>query len=272
METAQLRVAFVGTGQMATALAAGFTRSLLRPDQIAGCDPSETARAGFQQAAGAGCQVAASMAAVVPQASVVILAVKPQMMADVLRELAPLLSHAPLVISVAAGITLSRLEAGLGTDTRLARVMPNTPCLIGRGASGVAMKSSNPHDQKLVTSLLATVGLVESVSEPLLDAVTGLSGSGPAYVFQIIEALSDGGVKMGLPRPVATRLAAQTLLGAAEMVLTGSQHPAALKDAVTSPGGTTIAGLHAMESGAVRAALINAVEAATTRSRQLGAT
>ena len=271
MESAPLRVAFIGTGQMATALAAGFVRSLLTPDQISGCDPSEAARANFQAVTGAGCVVSGSMAEIVPSASVVILAVKPQMMADVLKQLSGLLSHGPLVISVAAGITLARLEAGLGQGTRLARVMPNTPCLIGRGASGVAMRSADPDDVHLVTTLLGTVGIVESVSESLLDAVTGLSGSGPAYVFQIIEALSDGGVKMGLPRAVATRLAAQTLLGASEMVLTKNQHPAVLKDAVTSPGGTTIAGLHALESGSLRAALINAVEAATLRSRQLGA-
>lgn len=271
METAHLRVAFIGTGQMATALAAGFVRSLLTPGQISGCDPSEAARTNFQAVTGAGCVVSGSMADIVPSATVVILAVKPQMMADVLKQLSGLLSHGPLVISVAAGITLARLEAGLGQGTRLARVMPNTPCLIGRGASGVAMRSADPDDVNLVTALLGTVGIVESVSESLLDAVTGLSGSGPAYVFQIIEALSDGGVKMGLPRAVATRLAAQTLLGASEMVLTKNQHPAVLKDAVTSPGGTTIAGLHALESGSLRAALINAVEAATLRSRQLGA-
>ena len=132
------------------------------------------------------------------------------------------------------------------------------------------MRTADPNDVNLVTTLLGTVGIVESVSESLLDAVTGLSGSGPAYVFQMIEALSDGGVKMGLPRAMATRLAAQTLVGAAEMLLTTGQHPGALKDAVTSPGGTTIAGLHAMELGGVRAALIDAVEAATLRSRELG--
>jgi len=153
----------------------------------------------------------------------------------------------------------------------LIRVMPNTPCLIGRGACGVSRGThATEADEALVSDLLKTVGLVENVPEKLLDAVTGLSGSGPAYVFQIIEALSDGGVKMGLPRDMATRLAAQTLAGAAEMVLQTGEHPAALKDAVTSPGGTTIAALHEMELGGVRAALINAVEASTKKSCELG--
>jgi len=205
------------------------------------------------------------------EATVVILAVKPQVMPEVLRNLAPLLTKSPLVISVAAGITLARMSAALPGGTRLIRVMPNTPALIGRGASAAAAGDTcTPEDVQLAQTLLSTVGLLQWVGEPLLDAVTGLSGSGPAYAFQIIEALSDGGVKMGLPRVVATRLAAQTLLGAAEMVLTQNQHPAALKDAVASPGGTTIAGLHALEQGGLRAALMNAVEAAALRSRQLG--
>ena len=177
----------------------------------------------------------------------------------------------PIVVSIAAGIPIAKLEGALPIGTRVVRVMPNTPCLIGRGASGLATGSAaSTDDARLISELLATVGLVETVPEPLLDAVTGLSGSGPAYVFQMIEALSDGGVKMGLPRAIATRLAAQTLVGAAEMLLTTGQHPGALKDSVTSPGGTTIAGLHAMELGGVRAALMDAVEAATLRSRELG--
>ena len=151
------------------------------------------------------------------------------------------------------------------------RVMPNTPCLIGRGACGVSRGTlATAEDEKTVSDLLRSVGLVENVPEKLLDAVTGLSGSGPAYVFQMIEALSDGGVKVGLPRDVSTRLAAQTLAGAAQMVLETGDHPGALKDAVTSPGGTTIAAIHEMEIGGVRAALMNAVEASTRRSEELG--
>lgn len=265
------RVAFIGTGQMATALACGFTREMLLPSAVSGCDPSEAARQRFADAVGGGVTVSDQMAAAISDASVIFLAVKPQVMLTALQELSPLIRDSQLIVSVAAGITLTRLESCLPQGTRLIRVMPNTPCLIGRGACGLSPGNSvRVDDVPLVTTLLQTVGIVEVVAESLLDAVTGLSGSGPAYVFQIIEALSDGGVRMGLPRTTATRLAAQTLLGAAEMLLQTGQHPGELKDAVTSPGGTTIAGIHALERGGLRAALMNAVEAATMRSAELG--
>ncbi len=269
------RIAFIGTGQMAMALAAGFVRQLLKPSQISGYDPVEASRVAFAGKTGDGVVLSDSPALAISGATVVILAVKPQVMDEALRSVADALGSGsnagPLVVSIAAGIPIERLEGGLPQKTRVIRVMPNTPCLIGRGASGLASgTAATSDDAALISELLATVGIVEIVPEPLLDAVTGLSGSGPAYVFQMIEALSDGGVKMGLPRAIATRLAAQTLAGAAEMLLSTGQHPGALKDAVTSPGGTTIAGLHAMEQGGVRAALIDAVEASTLRSRELG--
>ena len=269
------KIAFIGTGQMATALAAGFVRELILPEQISGYDPIESSRVAFASRAGDGVRLFDSASEAIKGASVVILAVKPQVMHDAIKPLAESIrlnvKTTPLVVSIAAGIPIARLEKSLPQGTRVIRVMPNTPCLIGRGASGLATGSvATADDAKLISELLATAGLVEVLPEPLLDAVTGLSGSGPAYVFQIIEALSDGGVKMGLPRATATRLAAQTLAGAAEMLLSTGQHPGVLKDAVTSPGGTTIAGLHAMELGGVRAALIDAVEAATLRSRELG--
>lgn len=275
MNWSEQRIAFIGTGQMATALAAGFVRELLTPEQISGYDPIEASRTAFAAKTGSGVKLFDSPADAVRNATIVILAVKPQVMSDALKPLSDSLQTnsgtGPIVVSIAAGIPIAKLEGALPVNTRVIRVMPNTPCLIGRGASGLATGSAaSADDAKLISELLATVGLVETVPEPLLDAVTGLSGSGPAYVFQMIEALSDGGVKMGLPRAIATRLAAQTLVGAAEMLLTTGQHPGALKDAVTSPGGTTIAGLHAMELGGVRAALIDAVEAATLRSRELG--
>jgi pyrroline-5-carboxylate reductase len=176
-----------------------------------------------------------------------------------------------LVVSIAAGIPLKTLIAGLGPQARLVRVMPNTPCLVGASASGFALGgAATKEDSALVEQLLSAVGVAVPVEEKLLDAVTGLSGSGPAYVYQIIEALSDGGVRVGLPRAVATKLAAQTVLGAAKMVLETEQHPGILKDAVASPGGTTIAGLHELERGGLRAALMNAVESATNRSKELG--
>lgn len=269
------RIAFIGTGQMAMALAAGFVRQLLKPEQISGYDPVEASRTAFAGKTGEAVRLYDTPANAIAGATVVILAVKPQVMDEAVRSVAEALRSSgeagPIVVSIAAGVPLDRLEKGLPQRTRVIRVMPNTPCLIGRGASGLAAGSAaTSDDAALICELLATVGVVETVPEPLLDAVTGLSGSGPAYVFQMIEALSDGGVKMGLPRVIATRLAAQTLAGAAEMLLSTGQHPGALKDSVTSPGGTTIAGLHAMEQGGVRAALIDAVEASTLRSRELG--
>jgi pyrroline-5-carboxylate reductase len=192
-------------------------------------------------------------------------------MQGLLERLSGDVRHQSLLVSVAAGVPISTYTQALGGDVRIVRVMPNTPCLVGVGASGYSLGGgANAGDGQLVRRMLETVGIAVEVPEPLLDAVTGLSGSGPAYVYQMIEALSDGGVRVGLPRHIATQLAAQTLLGAARMVLDTGEHPGALKDAVTSPGGTTIAGLHELEKGGLRAALMNAVVAATERARELG--
>lgn len=264
------RIGFVGAGRMATALAKGIVSSgFAVREQIAGCDVDATALANF--VAEAGGEAAESNRELAAKSHVLILAVKPQQADAVGRELASAVTDQHLVISIMAGVTLEKLQSLLPKAKRLVRVMPNTPALVGAGASGYAMgAATTPKDAEFVEGLLSTVGVAIRLSEHLLDAVTGLSGSGPAYVFQIIEALSDGGVQAGLPRDIATRLSAQTVLGAAKMVLETGQHPAALKDAVTSPGGTTIAGLAAMESGGVRAAMINAVRAATQRSKELG--
>ncbi len=175
------------------------------------------------------------------------------------------------MVSIAAGIRLAVLSAGLGDGVRLIRVMPNTPCLVGLGACGYCLGArATPQDGTLVEQLLGAVGLAFQVDEPLLDVVTGLSGSGPAFVYIMIEALSDGGVRMGLTRKMATALAAQTVRGAAEMVLRSGEHPGVLKDRVTSPGGTTIAGIAALESGGCGPHLMAAVQAATRRSIELG--
>ena len=264
------RIGFIGSGRMATALAKGLVQSGFVPaDQVLASDIVDAARAAFASETGAG--ALDTLSELVDRSNVVVIAVKPQSMAGVLQELRPLLQPAHLVISIAAGVPLSGLATALGADVRLIRVMPNTPCLVGQGASGYSLGgAATPDDAALVQSMLSTVGIAVEVPESLLDAVTGLSGSGPAYAFQIIEALSDGGVRAGLPRDVATRLAAQTLLGAAQMVLSTGEHPGALKDAVTSPGGTTIAGLHELERGGVRASLMNAVLAASLRSQELG--
>ncbi len=264
------QVGFIGSGKMATALARGLVAAgFTTVEQIVASDVVPAAKQQFADETGA--RVVDSNAEVAAASQILILAVKPQQMSGVLAELKPCLNSQHLVISIAAGIPLKTLLAGLGEQTRLVRVMPNTPCLVGESASGFAIGGAATADDKtLVEQLLSAVGVAVAVEEKLLDAVTGLSGSGPAYVYQIIEALSDGGVRVGLPRDVATKLAAQTVMGAAKMVLETGQHPGVLKDAVTSPGGTTIAGLHALERGGLRAALMNAVEAATNRSRELG--
>jgi pyrroline-5-carboxylate reductase len=197
------------------------------------------------------------------------MAMKPQHFNDAALQMRSAVTPDKLFVSILAGTPLKTLSAGLGT-LRVARVMPNTPCLVGSGAAGFACGTGcSADDEALVGKLLAAVGIAFPLAEPLLDAVTGLSGSGPAYAYVMIEALSDGGVRMGLPRNVATALAAQTLLGAAQMVLQTEEHPGVLKDRVASPGGTTIAGLAALEKHGLRAALMSAVEMATRRSQEL---
>jgi len=199
---------------------------------------------------------------------VVILAVKPNNVPAACEDIIKIPSEA-LVISIAAGVTLGKLEEAL-PGRKVVRVMPNTPCLVGEAATAFASgKLVTEQDKDTVKAIFGAVGLALEVDEKLLDAVTGLSGSGPAYVFQFIEALSDGGVRAGLSRAVATQLAAQTVKGAAEMVLQTGTHPGVLKDGVTSAGGTTIAGIEALEKGGFRAATMSAVMAATKRSMQL---
>lgn len=264
------RIGFIGAGQMARALGQGFVKAgLTEASRLVASDPVAEAREQFARATGA--QTTDNNRQVVAASDVVFLAVKPQQMGKLLGELRAEVSPQKLVVSIAAGVRLSVLAEGLGGEARLVRVMPNTPCLVGQGASAYCPGGkATAEDGRLVGQLLGAVGVAFQVEEHLLDAVTGLSGSGPAFVCLMIEALSDGGVRMGLSRPVATALAAQTLRGAAEMVLATGEHPGVLKDRVTSPGGTTIAGLAALESGGVRAALIDAVRAATERSIALG--
>lgn len=269
--TTPLRWGFIGAGKMATALIRGMLRAgLAVPETIFASDPIESACTLLAKETGV--NVRTSNEQVARDSDVLILAVKPQSMSEVLQTLRPSVTPDHLLISIAAGVSLGTLAAGLGADRRLARVMPNTPALVGEGAAGYCLgPGARESDDRIVRSCLESVGLAYRVPETLLDAVTGLSGSGPAFVYVIIEALSDGGVRVGLPRDVATALAAQTVLGAARMVLETGLHTGTLKDQVTSPGGTTIAGLHALERGSIRAALIDAVEAATRRSAELAA-
>jgi pyrroline-5-carboxylate reductase len=265
-----LKIGFLGAGKMATALARGFIRAeIVTPKQVVAGDVSAAARDAFTSETGA--PVATANADVLKFAPVLILAVKPGCVAEVLAEQRGNFTKDHLLISIAAGVTLAKLEAALPAGSRVIRVMPNTPALVGTGASAFALgKSATAADGDLTKKLLSAVGIAFQVKEPLLDAVTGLSGSGPAYVYQFIEALSDGGVAAGLPRDVATKLAAQTVLGSARMVLETGQHPGVLKDMVTSPAGTTIEGVHELEKGGMRATVMSAVRAATEKSKKLG--
>lgn len=266
----ELTIGFLGAGKMASALASGFVRAgLVRKDSLIASDVSTAARDHFTQTVGG--KTTAFNPDVAKAASILVLAVKPGQVADVLKEISPAFTEKHLLISIAAGVPLAKLEANLPEGSHAVRVMPNTPALVGASASAFALgKAATQEDGRTVTDLFSSVGTAFQLNESLLDAVTGLSGSGPAYAFIMIEALSDGAVAAGLPREVATKLAAQTLFGSARMVLETGLHPGALKDMVASPGGTTIEGVHELEKGGVRAALMNAVRAASDKSRKLG--
>ncbi len=204
-------------------------------------------------------------------ADIIVLAVKPQNMGELLEDISNVINKSKLVISIAAGIPTKFVEGYLKKGIHVIRVMPNTPALIGEGAAALAGGiNATEEDLAAARQIFDSVGITVIVNEELMDAVTGLSGSGPAYVFIIIEALSDAGVKMGLARDISLQLAAQTVVGAAKLCLKGDKHPAQLKDMVTSPGGTTIAGIKALEDGRLRGTLMSAVEAATLRSKELG--
>lgn len=255
---------------MGTALVQGAIRAgAVLADDVIGVEPVSAAREYFTQATGAACS--AEMAALA-DCEVILLCTKPHDAAAAVHSLSQATRQPTiLLISIAAGVTLTALEECAGSKARIIRAMPNTPALVGKGAAAFCRGSrATPEDADRARRLLEAVGLVVEVPERLMDAVTGLSGSGPAYVYLVIEALADGGVRAGLQRADALKLAAQTVLGAAAMVIETGEHPAVLKDMVTSPGGTTIAGLAQLESGGLRAALIDAVGAATRRATELG--
>jgi pyrroline-5-carboxylate reductase len=238
------------------------------PQRIVASDPLPAAREEFARLTDA--RAIESNTSVVEGSDVLILAVKPQSIAALLAEIEPVVAVSHLVVSIAAGISFGVITTGLRGHGRVVRVMPNTPALIGAGAAGYCVgPDATAEDESLVRSMLNSVGVCHAVPESLLDAVTALAGSGPAFVFTMIEALADGGVRVGLPREVALSLAAQTVAGAARLVQESGEPPAVLRDRVASPGGTTIAGLHALESGGVRAAFMNAIVAATARAAEI---
>lgn len=264
------RIGFVGAGNMATALLAGLLRT-----QIVSADRVQVSDVDRDKAeacsARHGVAIAQSTRELARWASVLILAVKPQSMTDALGECAELNPDA-LVISVAAGVRCATIAAALPSGARIVRAMPNTPALVGAGATALCgSPTATAADRELARQLFDAVGRTVIVEETHMDAVTGLSGSGPAYVMLVIEALADGGVRAGLSRETALLLAAQTVLGSAELLISSGDHPAAWKDRVMSPGGTTGAGLEALEAGRLRYILGRAVQKATQRSRELGA-
>ncbi|HWR97364.1 MAG TPA: pyrroline-5-carboxylate reductase [Candidatus Methanoperedens sp.] len=260
-------IGVIGAGNMGEALIRGLVGGkVVRPSDLWVSEPDAARRARLVK--GYRVRAAAGNADLARRCGVIVLAVKPQAMADALAAIAPLAGRGKLVVSIAAGIPLVTLERTL--RARLVRTMPNTPALVGEGATAIAWgRGATAADKKLVRKLFGAVGTTVEVAEGLMDAVTGLSGSGPAYIFTVIQALADGGVQAGLPRAIALQLAAQTTLGAAQMVLATGAHPHQLRDQVASPGGTTIRGIAELEERGVPGAFMAAVRAATARSKEL---
>jgi pyrroline-5-carboxylate reductase len=264
-------IGFLGTGNMAEALIKGLTAArVVDPERIYGSDPRQERCDELTQRYHI--HTSTDNAVIARASEIVVLSVKPQILPAVLDEVAPHLQPHALVISIAAGTPVAAIERRLPKGTRVVRTMPNTPALVGAGATAIAGGGhATAEDLEAARRIFEAVGMAIVLDEEQLDAVTGLSGSGPAYVFLIIEALSDAGVKMGLSRYNAQALAAQTVLGSAKLLIETKEHPGRLKDMVTSPGGTAIAGIATLEAGGLRTTLINAVEAATRRSQELGA-
>jgi len=263
------KIGFLGAGKMGEALAKGIIQAKVAlPERLAMSDSDAKRRAYICDTLKV--QVLDDNAALVQASDIVIVALKPAVVRQVLPTLAKAIATQKLVVSIVAGITLAELARMLAAGARVARAMPNTPCLVGCGASAYALgAAATPSDGQVVGEILASVGIAFRVPEPLLDAVTGLSGSGPAFVALVVEALADGGVLAGLPRDMALRLATQTVLGTARLLAETGKHPAEIKDMVASPGGTTIEGLRVLEDKSLRGALIGAVEAAARKAREL---
>ncbi len=260
----------IGGGNMGEALMAGVTQSgLLPPDELRFFEPRANREAFLREKYRV--PPAGSNRELVTHCPIVILAVKPQTVPEVLPEISACLTREHLLISICAGVPLDYLQAFFPIPIRMVRAMPNTPALIQKGATALAPSPiARPEDLSTAEAVFRAVGITAVVKESLMDAVTGLSGSGPAYVFAVIEALASGGVKEGLSQDAALALTTQTVLGAAHLIQATGKHPATLRDQVCTPGGTTISGLYAMEEGGFRLSLMNAVIAATRRSKELG--
>lgn len=267
--TKPYRVGFIGAGNMAAAIAGGMVRKgLYAPNEIIMSNRSQEKLQSLHK--GLGVEAAKDNKELAAKAELIILAIKPQQFPAVAAEIAPFLAKGQVVVSIMAGLTLAGVKEALG-DVAVVRVMPNTPAQIGCGMTAICAEEQVPPDVlETVKRIFDSVGETLVIDEQLMDAVSAVSGCGPAYFYQIIEAVADGGVMVGLPRAMAYQLAAQTMLGAAKMVLESGAHPGALKDQVTSPGGTTIRAVHVMEQHGVRGALMEAVEAAYFKSQQLG--
>ena len=264
------KIGVIGAGKIGSAIARGIIRAgLVKKENVMASDVSDELRQAI--ARDLDIKVTPDNGALCDFAEIIILAVKPQIVDPVAREIAKKLGKSKLLISVAAGVPLGRIETHLEPGARVVRVMPNIPCVVGAGAAGFAGGGhATAADLEKVGAILNSFGVGLAVEEKYLDAVTGLSGSGPAYVFLFMEALADGGVQVGLSRDVALKLAMQTVYGAARMALESNKHLSELKDEVTSPGGTTIAGLYAMEQNGFRGTVMKAVVSATRRSQELG--
>jgi pyrroline-5-carboxylate reductase len=263
------KLCVIGAGNMGEALIRGFLRAAAKPESIIAADPRLEQIEMLKKTYGI--EVTQDNLAAVRSSDQVLLSIKPQLMNKVLHQIGPAIDQSKLVISIAAGVPIAAIERKLKKGVHIVRAMPNTPALVGAAATAIALSEhATAEDEACAKALFDAVGMTVVVEESLMDAVTGLSGSAPAYVFLILEALADAGVKVGLPRYTAQKLAAQALFGSAKLQMDTGTHPGQLKDQVTSPGGTAIAGLHTLEAGGLRTTLIDAVESATRRAHELG--
>jgi len=264
------KIGFIGAGKMGSALMQGIIKAgIVKPENLGAADVYEPFLNDLK--AKLGINISTDNSVVARASDILLLAVKPQTLGSVLENLKADVTSDKLIISIAAGVPLATYENALPAGTRVIRVMPNIAATVSEAASGIAPgKNATPEDVKTALEIFSAVGTAVQVSESIMDAVTGLSGSGPAFIFPVIEAMADGAVLEGMDRKSALTLSAQTVLGAAKMMLETGLHPGELKDMVTSPAGTTIQGVHALEEAGVRAAFMNAVIRATERSKELG--